>query len=417
MRVLHVDKFLHRTGGAAAYMFDLADAQRARGDTVEFFSMQDPRNLPAEYAGLFPPHVALEPAPEGIAARVTTAATMVWSRRAAKAMEQVVERFRPDVVHLHNIYHQLSPSILRPLARRSIAVVMTVHDYKPVCPSYQLRDQHGICTACVGHTTANAVRRRCKDGSLAASAILAVESGIHRALHAYDPVQRFICPSRFMRDTLREGRFYPERLVVVPNFVDAAAVEPRSGAGDGFVYAGRLSSEKGVDVLIRAIATVDGARLTVVGGGPEAGALKGLADEVAPGRVRFTGHVTRAEVLATVRSARAAVLAARWHENMPMSILEAMAAAVPMVVSDLGGLPDLVHDGVTGVVVPSDDVAALGGALARLQAEPAWSERLGGSARQLVFDRFDVRDHLASIDEVYAGAGRWEASMTKAGAA
>jgi glycosyltransferase involved in cell wall biosynthesis len=417
MRVLHVDKFLHRTGGAAAYMFDLASHQRARGDEVEHFSMQDERNVPATYSELFPPHVQLEPAPARAVARVQTAATMVWSRRAEHAMTAVVERFRPDVVHCHNIYHQLSPSILRPLERAGIPAVMTVHDYKPVCPTYRLHDGAGLCTACVGHGTHHAIVRACKDGSRAGSALLALESGVHRRIGAYGRIARFICPSRFLADMLRSGRFYPERLRVVPNFIDAASVTPRRGAGDGFVYVGRLSSEKGVDLLIEAVAR-SGVRLTVVGHGPEHDALQSLAARVAPGRVMFTGQLGRDDVMATVVAARAAVLCARWHENMPMSILEANAAAVPMVVSDLGGLPDLVTDGVTGQVVPSGDVGALAAALTRLDSEPGWSERLGAAARAVVLDRYDVRTHLAAVDGVYVEAGCRQASeQTEAGAA
>jgi glycosyltransferase involved in cell wall biosynthesis len=416
MRVLHVDKFLHRTGGAAAYMFDLAEQQRRRGDVVEFFSMQDDRNVESAFADLLPPHVQLEPAPPGVVARARVAATMVWSRRAERAMAEVVERFAPDVVHCHNIYHQLSPSILRPLERGRVPVVMTVHDYKPVCPSYRLHDGDGVCTACVGHGTHHAALRACKDGSRTASAILAVESGIHRATGAYGRVDRFICPSRFLADTLRAGRFYPERLRVVPNFVDATAVQPRRGAGDGFVYVGRLSHEKGVDLLIDAVARA-GVQLTVVGDGPERDTLRVLADRVAPGHVIFTGHLGREAVMTTVGSARAAVLFARWHENMPMSILEANAASVPMVVSDLGGLPDLVDDEVTGHVVPHGDVDALATVLRRLDSDPGWSERLGAAARTVVFDRYGVQTHLAAVDGVYDEAGCRRADHTEAGAA
>ncbi|MPY92474.1 MAG: glycosyltransferase, partial [Acidimicrobiia bacterium] len=283
MRILHVDKFLRRQGGAAGYMLDVAALQRRAGHDVDFFAMQHPANLPATYEDQFPPFVQLDPPPRGALARAGTVATMVWSGRAARCLAEVVDDFRPDVVHLHNVYHQLSPSILRPLQRRGIPVVMTVHDYKLVCPSYRLLDQDGLCDACVGAgpLLTAPVRRRCKDGSIGASAVLALESSLHRLLGAWRPVSRFIAPSAFLASTLRRGGFPADEVVHLPNFVDADAIEARHGPGEGFVFVGRLSGEKGVDIAVRAVGQLPGARLTVAGDGPERAALEALAEDVA----------------------------------------------------------------------------------------------------------------------------------------
>lgn len=410
MRILHVDKFLRRQGGAAGYMLDLAALQRSAGHQVELFAMAHPSNQPATFDNLFPPFLPLDPPLPGAANRVATAAHLVWSSRAARAMAQVLDAFRPDVVHLHNIYHQLSPSILRPIARRAIPAVMTVHDYKLVCPSYRLLDGDGPCTACIGGGRRGrfweAPRRRCKDGSLAASGVLAVETALHRWSGAYGPVGRFLAPSAFLADLLKQGGVYPDRVRHVPNFVDAAAVSPRRDAGDGFVSIGRLSAEKGVDVAIRAIGLLPGATLTVAGEGPERGRLERLAADVAPGQVRFVGHVGRAEVAALNQGARAAILAARWHENMPLSVLETLAASVPMVVTGLGGLPELIDHGGDGLVVEADDVDSLAAALDKLQSDPDLSVALGRAGRAKVTARYAAGPHLAHIETLYREAAR-----------
>ncbi|HET7719993.1 MAG TPA: glycosyltransferase [Acidimicrobiales bacterium] len=206
MRILHVDKFLRRSGGAAGYMLDLAGRQRADGHEVEFFAMAHPDNQPATYQLRFPPFVSLEPPPDGLVDQAKAAGRMIHSVRSASGMAAVLDRFRPDVVHLHNIYHQLSPSILRPMARRSIPVVMTVHDYKLVCPTYRMLDAQGaLCDACVEGRPLEALKRRCQGGSLAGSAVLALESTLHRTFRAYGAVDRFIAPSAFLADTLRRG--------------------------------------------------------------------------------------------------------------------------------------------------------------------------------------------------------------------
>lgn len=405
MRILHVDKFLRRSGGAAIYMLTTAARQEALGHEVEFFSMQDERNLDATYTSEFPTHVSFEH-PEGARDRAVAAGRMVWSPSAARGMARVVERFRPDVVHLHNIYHQLSPSILRPLAKAGVPAVMTVHDAKLVCPTYLLLSNGEICEACVGGQVWHCTTKRCQGGSLAASALLTIESGAHRALRAYRHIGRLITPSRFHADLLRRDRLYADRVRELVNPIDATAIEQRAGAGDGFVSIGRLDHQKGVDVAIRAVGAVAGATLTVAGDGPQREEFERLADHVAPGRVTFLGHVDAATIAGLNRSARAALTVVQGHENMPLSVLETMAAAVPMVVSRLGGLPEMVHDGAEGFVVPHDDVAAIAAAIGRLHADPALAITLGRAARARVASDFAVAPHLDRLFELYAEAAQ-----------
>ena len=243
-----------------------------------------------------------------------------------------------------------------------------------------------------------------KDGSLPASLVLAIESGAHRLTNAYGSVSRLLAPSEFLADLLLRGGLGDDRVRHIPNFVDSAAIKARQGSGDGFVSIGRISSEKGVDTAIRAIGLLPGSRLTVAGDGPLRQELETLAHSVAPGRVRFVGHVGKAEVAALNEGAVAAVLAARWHENMPLSVLETMAAAVPMVVSGLGGLPELIQDGVEGLVVPPDNPHTLAAALGQLLADPAAAAAMGSAARAKAIANHDPSNHLARLFELYEEA-------------
>jgi len=402
VRILHVDKFLRRHGGAAGYMLDLAARQRAEGHTVEFFSVDHPDNLPATFAADFAPAVDYDdPRPLH---RALAVARTVHSPVAARRIAAVVDRFRPDVVHAHNIYHQLSPSILGPLRRRSVPVVLTAHDAKLVCPSYSLFAGSGPCTACVGASPLHAVTARCAKGSLAVSAAVAVESLVHRTIGAYDPVGRFVAPSRFLADLLVRGGFAADRVVHLPNPV-ALRRPARRGAGDGVVSVGRLVAAKGVDLTIEAIGRCEGARLTVVGDGPERAALEDLARRLAPGRVRFCGMLDPADTAAVVAGARVAVLAARAPDNQPLAVLEAMAAGVPVVVTALGGLPELVRHEVDGLVVdhPAPDLVAR--AIARPLRDPVWARAAGERARRAVAANHDPAVHLARLTAVYAAAG------------
>ena len=405
MRVLHVNKFLYRRGGAEAYMFDVADLQQQRGDDVAFFGMRHPDNAPQHYADRFPSQVEFEPPPASLAGKLRSGARMLWSSSAARGIDAVLADFAPDVVHLHNIYHHLSPSILGPVKRRGTPAVMTLHDYKLACPTYRFLDKGQLCQACLGGHFSQAVRRRCKDGSLTASTLAAAELSLHTRTHAYAPIARFICPSRFMADTMTAAGVFPDRLRHIPHFADTATVPAGDGPGRGVVVAGRLSFEKGIDVVIDAVSTLDPAvTLDVAGEGPEREALQARADAVAPGRVRFHGRLPGPDVLALLRSAAVVAVPSRWYENQPMIVLEALASATPVVVSDLGGAGELVDPGIDGALVPANDPDALAAALAPLLADPAAARALGRAGRTKVQARFAPDRHLADLDNVYGEA-------------
>src|SRR6202049_2116707 len=363
MRVLHVNKFLYRRGGAEAYMEDLADLQVAAGHTVAYFGMAHPLNTHLEYASHFPEHIELEPPPPTLTGRVRGVARMLYSTSAKRGMDAVLADFRPDVVHMHNIYHQLSPSVLRPVARRHIAAVMTLHDYKLACPTYQFLAHGTLCQACLGGHFQHAILRRCKDGSLGSSAVVAGELFVHTITRAYSPVRAFICPSRFLEGRMRAAGVFPKRMHHVPHFIETKDIPVKAAPGTGILAAGRLSAEKGIDVAIRAGGEVDGAMLDIAGTGPEEASLRRLAESVAPGRVRFHGLVDKAEVQRLMLAASVVVVPSRWYENQPMVVLEALARGVPVIGSALGGMPELIEPGVTGELVPENDPQALAAAL------------------------------------------------------
>ena len=358
MRILQVNKFLYRRGGAEGYLLDLAQLQRDAGHEVAFFGMDHPDNEPMPYRAEFPSHVEFEPPPPGCRpASVGRAHDVVAVSGTDCGRSWTTTGRRP---HATSITNSRRRSFAR-ARRRGVPVVMTLHDYKLDCPTYQFLDKGEICTACVTGGVRQAIKRRCKDGSLAASTIAATEVATHRALHAYGSVGRFLCPSAFLRDQVAAAGIHVTRLRHLDNFTNTE-VPVRTEPGRGVVFAGRLSHEKGVDVLIRAAAKLaagrDGIVLDIVGDGPDRADLERLADSVAPGAVRFHGRVTADEVRAHLRGARVSAVPSRWLENQPLSVLEAFASGVPVVASALGGLNDLVTPGLDGELVAADDPAA-----------------------------------------------------------
>ena len=403
MRILHVNKFLHRRGGAESYMLDLAQGQRQRGDHVGFFAMEHPENDEDPNADLFPSRMELNPPPSGLFAKARTAGQILYRPDAREGMEKVLDRERPDLVHLHNIYHQLSPSILRPLAQRGIPSVMTLHDYKLICPTYQFLDHGKICEACLPGRFREAAKRRCNNGSAFGSALSALELRVHTSTGAYSPVDAFLCPSEFLLGKMREGNAFPDRLVHLPNFCDVSSVLPAQDPGAGVLYAGRLSPEKGVDVLIEATALLpENIAVTIAGDGPSRPELERLAeDRGVADRVRFLGRIPMAALHDQMRASATVVVPSRWYENQPMTILEAFGCSRPVVASDIGGLPEQIEEGVTGRLVPHDDPPRLAEALALVAGDPATAHAMGLAARQRAVAAYSIDAHLEALDQVY----------------
>jgi glycosyltransferase involved in cell wall biosynthesis len=317
----------------------------------------------------------------------------------------VLADFRPDAVHLHNVYHQLSPSVVAATAQAGVPCVMTLHDYKLACPSYQMLDKGRPCDACVTGGPLQAARRACKDGSRSASTLLAVESWLHRRLGAYDGVGALIAPSRFLAGVLARAGVYPDRLRVLRHPVDVDHLALKAAPGGGVVFAGRLAPEKGVDTLIEAAALLPaGVTVDIAGDGPSRVALEELAARVAPGRVRFHGRLAKDRLHDLIRTAGVAAVPSRWYENQPLAVLEAFGCGVPVVGTDLGGLPELIADGTDGFVVAAGDPAALAQALARTVADPEKAWEMGRAGRAKVSRDFAPEAHLEGLRAAYGAA-------------
>ena len=400
-RVLMVNKFHYLRGGAEHYAFDLAELLNQFGIDTTWFAMDDARNLPAESDRFFASNVDFEH-PSGIG-KVRAAGRMLYSVSARRGISALLDDHPVDVAHVHNVYHQLSPSVFGSLRRRGIPVVMTVHDYKLVCPVYNLMSNGRICDRCIDGGLRNVVRQRCNRGSLTASVLVGAESWAHRRAGLYTRgVDLFITPSRFARDALVRAGYPADRIRVLPNFVDTDRWAPSAERGGYVAYAGRLSHEKGPDVLIRALAGTS-LRGVVIGEGPERESLERLAGELGVD-VAFLGLQPKPRVRELLAAAAAVVIPSRCVENCPLTAIEAMALGRPVVGSRVGGLPDLVEHGDQGLLVDPDEPEALRGALLRLDADPDLGEMMGRRGRARAVDRHSAPAHLDAVLGMYAEA-------------
>ena len=356
-KLLSINSYHYRRGGADAVYLDHAALFEELGWDNAFFSMHHPNNLPSPWSKFFVDEIQIGH-DYSLLEKIVKATKVVYSFEAQRRIAQLFDTFKPDVAHLHNIYHHLSPSILPTLKRAGIPIVMTAHDLKLACPSNKMLTSKGICEECKVARYHRAIVNKCVQNSRAASTIIAFESSLHRILDSYKKhVDRIVVPSRFFIDKLVQWGWPKDVFRYVPNFVNAEQFQASFEPGDYFVFFGRLAPEKGVATLIKAAAAAR-VRLVIIGTGPLQQELKSLAEQL-NARIEFVGFQTGAALHRYVAQSRATVLPSEWYENAPISVLEGLAMGKPAIGARIGGIPEIIRPGESGWLFESGNVAQL----------------------------------------------------------
>jgi glycosyltransferase involved in cell wall biosynthesis len=338
------------------------------------------------------------PAPERLDAMgmLRAGASAVWSASAAAEVGRLVHRLRADIVHVHNLFPMLSPAVLRSAEAGGAAVVVTLHNYRMMClPANFLLDGR-VCERCLGRVPWPGVRYRCYRGSLPGSAALATSLVLHRSIGSFDRVHRFLAVSRFVRQKHLEGGLSPERVRVKEHFVWPAP--RREGPGEYFLYLGRLSPEKGVMTLLPAAADLR-VRLLIVGDGPQAEQIRRRL----PTTAELMGLVSPEELPGLVAGARAVLVPSVWYEPAGRVVMEAYASGVPVIASRIGALPEVVEEGVTGLLADPGSREAWTQAMAAL-SDDRESERLGKGAFRAWSDRYTPDRGVKELEAAYEEA-------------
>ena len=326
----------------------------------------------------------------------------MYSFEGRRKFSALLDATKPDLVHIHNIYHQISPSILVEAKKRGLPVVMTAHDYKLIAPNYSLFHGGTICERTKPHHFWRAVVHRCVKDSFLASVLAALEMTLHRVLGLWrDGVDLIIAPSRFLQAMFIAYGVDKEKIVHIPHFIDAAAWTPVEG-GDYALYVGRLSSEKGVDVLIRAAAAAKDIPVHIVGTGPEEARLKVLVETVGATNVVFKGFLEGEALRAEYAGARFVVVPSVWYEVFGMIVLEAYAAGKPVIASQIGGLSEVVKDGETGLYATAGDAESLVNQMQMLWSDPATAKEMGRTGRAWIEKDFTPEEHYRRLMDAYA---------------
>lgn len=334
----------------------------------------------------------------GLAQKLALPGRVVWSPEDARRLSQLIEETAPQVVHVHNTFPLISPAAVGVARRHGVPVVATLHNFRLVCAAGTLVRDGTSCTTCVTRGPVAGLVHGCYRGSRVATLPVVAGTVAHRLRRTWtNEVDRLLVMTRFARDLLVRAGLPADRLVVKPHGVDEAP-QRRTGAGEGLLCAGRLSSEKGFDILLRAWAPEVGP-VTVIGDGPLRSELERSAETLGAD-VSFVGQLPHEEVRRRMAEARAVVVPSRAFETFGLSAVEAMSAGVPVVVPDHGALGEVVAGGRGGLSYRPGDHRDLRRALLAVK-DPVAALELGASARALYEERYTMDRSLRALEATY----------------
>lgn len=392
MKILMVNKFLYPNGGSETYIFQLGEELQKRGHEVQYFGMEHEGRIVGNRAQRYTADMDFH---TGKLGKLLYPFKILYSFEARRKITAVLRDMEPDVVHFNNINFQLTPSVIyavrayRKRTGRKVKIVYTAHDYQWVCPNHMMRipADGKICFACREGHFFSCAKNRCIHGSFVKSLLGALEGKLYHALRTYAAVDVIVCPSAFMQRQLDTDPLLAEKTVTMHNFVERAAVNesaaaPKDGAeaADYVLYFGRFSEEKGIKTLLKACKALPEIPFVFAGTGPLE-ALVGQAENV-----ENRGFVTGEALGKLIAGARFSVYPSEWYENCPFSVMESQIYGTPVLVSDLGGAPELVQAGFTGELFRGGDAEELTAHIRELWEDPERCRRYRENCKDINFD-------------------------------
>lgn len=402
MRVLLVNTLHYRHGGPSIHTQELAGLLRDRGISAEIFAMQHPKNLSSPISEYFPSQIDY---PEllregGVKNSFKVLKRTFYSKESRINFEKLLDNYQPDIIHLQNFLHHLTPSIIFPAIKKNIPVIWTLHDSVLVCPNTNLFDDNlkKPCTRCNSLLKRLILPplKRCKKSSFGASLVASVEALSFALIGLKKKIDFFVAPSKFLIMKLEEMGFCSDNFVHIPNFTDIRSRKPSKG--EFVLYFGRIEHEKGVFTLLEAIKGM-GIPLIIAGAGSGVdeleNAIKGFD------YITYLGQLEKNELGEVLKNARFTVVPSMCYENAPMTIVESAYYSKPVIGSDIGGIPELVEHGKSGFIFRAGNAEDLEKYIDKLWNSPDIAMEMGMYANQMVTRKHSPDVYLERILRLY----------------
>ena len=351
MKVLIVNKFLYPNGGSETYIFKTGEELQKKGHEVQYFGMEHTNRIVGNHAECYTSNMDFH---TNKLTKVLYPFKIIYSAEARKKIGIVLRDFRPDVVHLNNFNFQLTPSILYEVRKyereekKRVKIIYTAHDSQLVCPDHLMQQYltQERCDRCVTGSPWNCAKNKCIHGSLSKSIIGSLEAWIYRTLKAYRMIDVIICPSSFLKKQLDHCREMAGKTLVMHNFIDIPDSKAEKRDDRKYVlYFGRYSKEKGMETLLQVCQELPEIPFIFAGNGP----LEEKVNDV--DNIENKGFQSGEKLYSLVRNAQFTIFPSECNENCPFSVMESIAEGIPVIGSDIGGVPELISDGQNGFLV------------------------------------------------------------------
>lgn len=339
MKILFVNKFLYPVGGSETYIFELGQKYIELGDEVQYFGLADSRNIVGNAYDVY--------VDDYRKSKIVNPFKLIYSKIAERRMAEILDKFCPDIVHFNNISYDLTSSVIEACKKKNIPCVMTIHDSQLICPNHRLfieRDLK-ICEDCLTKGFYSCVKNRCIKDSFIKSLIGYFEAKRNSKYGYYNYLSAYICPSEFIASKLAQGGYEKSKLKVIRNFSNCEQVKILSKKEDYALYFGRLGKEKGIELMLKALP--QNRKLVIAGKGP-------LENKVRSNKqIEYVGFKSGKELKELISKARFTIYPSIWYENSPFSIIESISLGTPVLGSNLGGIPELIQNNITGLLFES----------------------------------------------------------------
>lgn len=396
--------YYYLRGGSERVFFEHMKLLTSKGHQVLPFSVKDAHNFETEFERFFVQSMDFSDN-QSLIRKIRTALRIIYSLENKRKIEALIETYPPDVTHFHNIYHRISPSVLQIVKSRDIPVLLTVHDYKLICPVYRLYRDSAVCELCKGKRFYHCLVHRCNKGSMILSLVSCTELYIHNLLNLWsDKVDYFITPSQFMKHKLIEFGFDERKIVHIPNFIYVDDYIPNYDSENYLIYFGRLSDEKGIPTMIKAFELLNSKKteLLIVGDGPLRTQLEAEVKTKGLGNIKFLGYLAKDRLLPVLGGAMASILPSEWYENAPMSVMESFAMGKPVIGARIGGTEEMIEDGMNGYLFESGNPEDLAEKISLLLSKTKEDViEMGMLARKKAEEKYNAESHYHKLMSLY----------------
>lgn len=391
MKILNIGHNYFVAGGSDRVLIETGLLLEKNGHEVIPFCAENKKNIPSKYLRFFPVSIEFD------SLTLSSFFSFFYNFKAKKQLSRLIEHQEShvDLAHLHIYYGKLTTSILHSLNSKGIPIIQSLHEYKLACPVYTMESKGSVCDACINGNRLPCIIKRCKNDSIAQSFIMAIESSFSRKMGDIRNIDLFLSVSEFHRAIMLKAGVPSDKLRVLHNFVNTDKYKTTETHGGYYLYFGRIEKLKGMDTLINAFRNSN-QKLVIVGTGAYLTKVESSISLL--DNITYLGFRSGDALIEIIADAKCVIVPSEWYENCPMNLLEAKALSRPVIGANIGGIPELIRDGIDGYIFEPGSVQGLKDAISKVDSQ---FTSFSKEARKDVMTRFSQEAYYKKLMGFY----------------